>query len=249
MALASRRFAGVAELEACAVDDSAHLLPGAQGSHVALVQQALIDLGEQIESGATGMYGPDTEAAVTSYKTAQEHPQLCRSDRPDRRQEDDRRTGRGDRALRRLRRGRGKRNSTSVCRPRGSSRHGPRVRRDGGTFRGGARGWSAGQAQSAARTRQGAEPAPARLDRANLARQRFPAAPPRGTGSHRREGPAEAGPSQSRGGVGIRCFRRRTRQGPGSRSGPPSAARSGGGFRMGRGDHSRCRRSAPSAPR
>lgn len=70
MALASRRFAGVAELEACAVDDSAHLLPGSQGSHVALVQQALIDLGERIESGATGMYGPDTEAAVTSYKTA-----------------------------------------------------------------------------------------------------------------------------------------------------------------------------------
>jgi hypothetical protein len=70
MALTSRRFAGVAELEACAVDDSAHLLLGSQGSHVALVQQALIDLGEQIESGATGTYGRDTEAAVTSYKTA-----------------------------------------------------------------------------------------------------------------------------------------------------------------------------------
>lgn len=70
MALVSRRFAGVAELEACAVDDSAHLLLGSQGSHVALVQQALIDLGEQIESGATGMYERDTEAAVTSYKTA-----------------------------------------------------------------------------------------------------------------------------------------------------------------------------------
>jgi peptidoglycan hydrolase-like protein with peptidoglycan-binding domain len=70
MALVSRRFAGVAELEACAVDDSAHLLLGSQGSHVTLVQQALIDLGERIESGASGLYGEDTEAAVTSYKTA-----------------------------------------------------------------------------------------------------------------------------------------------------------------------------------
>jgi len=69
MALVSRRFAGVPELEACAVDDSAHLLPGSQGPHVALVQQALIDLGEQIESGASGNYGPDTEAAVSAYKT------------------------------------------------------------------------------------------------------------------------------------------------------------------------------------
>jgi len=69
MALISRRFAGIPELEACAVDDSAHLLSGSQGPHVALVQQALIDLGEQIESGATGNYGPDTEAAVTAYKT------------------------------------------------------------------------------------------------------------------------------------------------------------------------------------
>lgn len=70
MALVSRRFAGVAELQACAVEDSAHLLGGSQGSHVALVQQALIDLGEQIESGASGIYGTDTEAAVTSYKAA-----------------------------------------------------------------------------------------------------------------------------------------------------------------------------------
>ena len=72
MALISRRFAGIPELEACAVDDSAHLLSGSQGPHVAVVQQALIDLGEQIESGASGIYGPDTEAAVTVYKTARQ---------------------------------------------------------------------------------------------------------------------------------------------------------------------------------
>jgi len=69
VALISRRFAGVPELEACAVDDSAHLLFGSQGPHVALVQQALIDLGEQIETGASGSYDSDTEAAVTAYKT------------------------------------------------------------------------------------------------------------------------------------------------------------------------------------
>src|SRR4051794_33997037 len=69
MALISRRFAGVAELEACAVEDNAHLLLGTQGPHVALVQQALIDLGEEIASGASGNYGPDTEAAVAAYKT------------------------------------------------------------------------------------------------------------------------------------------------------------------------------------
>jgi peptidoglycan hydrolase-like protein with peptidoglycan-binding domain len=68
MALISRRFAGVSELEACAVDDNAHLLSGSEGPHVALVQQALIDLGEPIESGASGTYGPDTEAAVMAYK-------------------------------------------------------------------------------------------------------------------------------------------------------------------------------------
>jgi peptidoglycan hydrolase-like protein with peptidoglycan-binding domain len=69
VALISRRFAGVPELEACAVDDSAHLLFGSQGPHVALVQRALIDLGEQIETGASGSYGSDTEAAVSAYKT------------------------------------------------------------------------------------------------------------------------------------------------------------------------------------
>ena len=69
VALVSRRFAGVPELEACAVDDAAHLLSGSRGPHVGLVQRALIDLGEEIESGASGSYGPDTEAAVTAYKT------------------------------------------------------------------------------------------------------------------------------------------------------------------------------------
>ncbi len=64
------RFSGVPELEACAVDDAAHLTIGSSGSFVALVQQALIDLGETLgPAGADGDYGPATAAAVTSYKT------------------------------------------------------------------------------------------------------------------------------------------------------------------------------------
>ena len=71
MPLNSVRFSGVPELEACAVDDAAHLTIGSSGSFVALVQQALIDLGETLGSaGADGDYGPATAAAVTSYKTA-----------------------------------------------------------------------------------------------------------------------------------------------------------------------------------
>ena len=71
MPLSSARFSGVPELEACAVDDSAHLTVGASGDFVALVQQALLDLGESLEpDGADGGYGPATAAAVTSYKTA-----------------------------------------------------------------------------------------------------------------------------------------------------------------------------------
>jgi hypothetical protein len=71
MALISRRFAGVPELEACAVDDNAHLLEGASGPHVQLVQQALLDLGESLgDDGPTGYYGQLTAAAVTNYKAA-----------------------------------------------------------------------------------------------------------------------------------------------------------------------------------
>lgn len=71
MALSSARFSAVPELQACAVDDAAHLTVGANGDHVALVQQALLDLGESLgPGGADGAYGPATAAAVTSYKTA-----------------------------------------------------------------------------------------------------------------------------------------------------------------------------------
>ena len=65
----SQRFAGVPELEACAVDDASHLTIGAKGPHVALVQRALVDLGESVgPAGPDGDYGPATAAAVAHYK-------------------------------------------------------------------------------------------------------------------------------------------------------------------------------------
>jgi peptidoglycan hydrolase-like protein with peptidoglycan-binding domain len=71
MGLISKRFANVDKLEQCAVDDAARLTIGANGPHVALVQQALIDLGESVGPlGADGDYGSGTAAGVVSYKTA-----------------------------------------------------------------------------------------------------------------------------------------------------------------------------------
>jgi hypothetical protein len=70
MPLISQRFSGVPELEQCAVDDNAHLTVGSNGPHVALVQRALIDLGESVgPRGADGDYGAGTATAVSNYKT------------------------------------------------------------------------------------------------------------------------------------------------------------------------------------
>ncbi len=67
MALLSRLFSGDALLEAAAISDPAHIVPGARGPHVAKIQQALVDL-----DGATiaidSAYGPATAAAVLAYK-------------------------------------------------------------------------------------------------------------------------------------------------------------------------------------
>jgi peptidoglycan hydrolase-like protein with peptidoglycan-binding domain len=73
MALTSRAFAGDPRLEACLVDDSAHLTIGAQGEHVAKVQSAVIYLDGLDIDGAelrAGRYGPSTAAAVLKFKTA-----------------------------------------------------------------------------------------------------------------------------------------------------------------------------------
>lgn len=44
MGLRSKLFRNVKELEAAAVSNPAHIVPGAIGSHVALIQQALVAL-------------------------------------------------------------------------------------------------------------------------------------------------------------------------------------------------------------
>jgi peptidoglycan hydrolase-like protein with peptidoglycan-binding domain len=71
MPLVSSRFRGITKLERCLVDDAAHLTEGTSGSHVAFVQQALLDLGEQLGAGgADGAYGDNTVTAVINFKSA-----------------------------------------------------------------------------------------------------------------------------------------------------------------------------------
>ncbi|MEU8580238.1 peptidoglycan-binding domain-containing protein [Streptomyces abikoensis] len=72
MPLDSARFAGVDRLERCLAGEfAARLDQGTTGDFVALVQQALMDLGQSLPAfGADGVYGEETVAAVLSYKTA-----------------------------------------------------------------------------------------------------------------------------------------------------------------------------------
>jgi peptidoglycan hydrolase-like protein with peptidoglycan-binding domain len=67
MALQSRLFSGDPQLEAAAVSDPAHIVPGASGSHVAKIQEALneLDGANLVQDGA---YGSATAAAVLAYK-------------------------------------------------------------------------------------------------------------------------------------------------------------------------------------
>src|SRR5215212_2168263 len=59
MPLNSRLFKGEPKLEACLISDPAHVVPGARGKHVGLIQQALVTLG-------AGVIAP-TEIASTTY--------------------------------------------------------------------------------------------------------------------------------------------------------------------------------------
>jgi peptidoglycan hydrolase-like protein with peptidoglycan-binding domain len=71
MALRSQLFRGDQKLEAAAVSNPAHIVPGAVGAHVGKIQQALIELDGAViatdELAATS-YGPSTSAAVLAYK-------------------------------------------------------------------------------------------------------------------------------------------------------------------------------------
>lgn len=67
MALQSELLSGDPKLEAAAVSDPAHVVPGARGEHVRKIQLALI----QVNGAALkpdGIYGPATAAAVLAFK-------------------------------------------------------------------------------------------------------------------------------------------------------------------------------------
>ncbi len=67
MALQSKLFRGDPRLEAAAISDPAHIVPGDRGSHVGKIQQALVKLdGATIEIDES--YGPATAEAVLAYK-------------------------------------------------------------------------------------------------------------------------------------------------------------------------------------
>jgi hypothetical protein len=73
VALQSKLFRGDKALEKCLVQDSAHVVPGASGPHVAKIQRALAILdGALMEAGelSAATYGPSTAAAVLQYKRA-----------------------------------------------------------------------------------------------------------------------------------------------------------------------------------
>ena len=74
MSLHSQLFRGDPKLEAAAVSDSAHILPGASGPHVAKIQQALIQV-DGAAIVADGIYGSATAAAVADFKRKQQ-PQI-----------------------------------------------------------------------------------------------------------------------------------------------------------------------------
>lgn len=67
MALQSKLFRGDPKLEAAAVSDPAHIVPGATGPHVGKIQLALIQL-DGAPIAQDSIYGPATAAAVLAYK-------------------------------------------------------------------------------------------------------------------------------------------------------------------------------------
>jgi hypothetical protein len=71
MPLKSHLFRGDKALEACLVQDSAHVTLGAVGVHVAKIHAALADLDRAVIDSAdlsSKRYGPSTASAVLSFK-------------------------------------------------------------------------------------------------------------------------------------------------------------------------------------
>jgi peptidoglycan hydrolase-like protein with peptidoglycan-binding domain len=75
MALQSQLFRGDSKLEAAAFFDAAHILPGARGTHVGKIQQALIQVDGAVIA-RDSVYGPATSAAVANFKRNQAPPIL-----------------------------------------------------------------------------------------------------------------------------------------------------------------------------
>ena len=72
MALLSNLFKGDRQLEACQVNDAAHLTLGIKGEHIAKVQMALYAhdwLVIKPHELRSQTYGPSTAAAVLKFKT------------------------------------------------------------------------------------------------------------------------------------------------------------------------------------
>ena len=73
MPLRSTTLKGSAALQACLVNDRAHVTPGAFGAHVGLIQKCLLVLEPSVISAdeiRTRTYGRTTTAAVLAYKRA-----------------------------------------------------------------------------------------------------------------------------------------------------------------------------------
>ena len=86
MPLTSRAFRDDARLQACLVDDKAHLTPGTTGDFVVLVQQALRSVDDAAIAPteiAAGSYGTTTAAAVLDYKTTRKIINASYQTKPD----------------------------------------------------------------------------------------------------------------------------------------------------------------------
>jgi len=71
MPLKSELFRGDPRLEACAINNQAHITQGAMGEHVSKIQSALLRVNQaSIDRGElnTQQYGASTTAAVLQYK-------------------------------------------------------------------------------------------------------------------------------------------------------------------------------------
>ena len=84
--LASDLFRGDTRLEQCLVKDSAHVVRGDRGPHVAKIQYAVMVLEQGTISARElqqQLYGPDTASLVLAYKTRRKIINFSYQSRPD----------------------------------------------------------------------------------------------------------------------------------------------------------------------